>query len=180
LRAAEVVEHLLVRRRLFERVQVFPVDILKERIPQQVVVLGCANDGRDAFQPCCSGGTDTPLPHDDLVALPVGTHHDRLKHANRFDAVGQLLQRLFAEGAAGLAWVGVDAIEWKLLEQGSRCIVGFLFGYLGSRLAVILRIAWDQGFQPTAKAATASHQLAPSPVGSSKPLRSASSKARSR
>ena len=47
-------------------------------------------------------------------------------------------------------------------------------------LTVILRAAWNQCVQSTAKATTASHQLAPSPVGASKPLRSASSKVRSR
>ena len=47
LGAAEVVEHLLVGGRLFERVQLAAVQVLQQRVPEHHVVRGVAHDGGD-------------------------------------------------------------------------------------------------------------------------------------
>ena len=78
LGAAEVVEQLLVGRRLFERVQLRPVEVLQERVAQQVL-LGRADDRRDGVEAGLLRGAEATLAHDELV-LPVahGSDHDRL------------------------------------------------------------------------------------------------------
>ena len=47
VRRAELLEQLLVRGRLFERVQVGPVDVLQQRVPEHRVVAGVPDDRRD-------------------------------------------------------------------------------------------------------------------------------------
>src|SRR5512132_135563 len=177
---------MLVGRRFLERVQVLSVNVLQQCVPQKLIVLGGANDGWNALQPRRPGRPDPPLAHHDLVAVATRTNHDRLQHTYRFDAGGQVLQRPLVERLAGLARIAVDAAEWELLERGTRRLLRSLRGRrlladsLGRRLVIVLRAAWDQRFQSTAETTTASHQLAPSPVGASRPLRSANSKVRSR
>src|SRR5919106_2373105 len=183
---AKVDQELLVGGSLLEWVQVLPVDVLQERVSKQMVVLGGAHDRWDALETRRPRGADASLPHDDLKPITAWTHHDRLEHADGLDARRQVLQWRFVEGSPRLPRVGVDAIQRKLVEGrpgwlvGPRLGHGLLLGRLCRGLAVVLWAAWDQGFQTTAEAATASHQLAPSPVCASKPLRSASSKVRSR
>jgi hypothetical protein len=118
----------------------------------------------------------------------MGPYHDRLQHPDRLDARGEVLHWLLVERRTRLTRVGIDMVDTQLLKDWTGGLFGVLRLYrllvncLDRWLAVILilRAAWDQRVQSTAKAATASHQLAPSPVGASKPLRSASSKVRSR
>jgi hypothetical protein len=110
----------------------------------------------------------------------VRAARDRLQHSDSLDAGGEVLERLPVKGFSRLTWIRVDAVEWKLLEGGTRGLLGLcrrrlLLGSLGHRFLIVLRAAWDEGFESTAEATTATHQLAPSPVGASKPLRSASS-----
>src|SRR4029450_6576613 len=138
-------------------------------------VLGGANDGWDAFQPRRPGGTDSPLPHHDLVALAGGTHHDRLEHTDSLDAGGEVLERLPVKGFSRLPGIRIDGVEWKLRGGGTRGLLGLcrrrlLLGSLGHRFLIVLRAAWDQRFESTAEATTATHQLAPSPGGASKTL----------
>jgi hypothetical protein len=186
LRDPEVQQQLLVGGRLLEWVQVLTVHVLEERIPEHLIVLSGTDDRRDPLQPRRSSRSRSSLPHDDLIALAAGTNHDRLQDTDRFNAHGQLLQRLLIEGPTRLTRIGLDPIERQLLERRpGRCLgpllhLRLLTGCLRCGVAVFLRAARDQGVQPTAKATTASHQLAPSPVRVSKPLRSASSKVRSR
>jgi hypothetical protein len=73
------------------------------------------------------------------------------------------VQRLLVEGPSRLTRVGVDAIDEELLEGWTRGVLNLVWGYglsvnwLSRRLAVVLRAAWDQSIQSTAKATTASH-----------------------
>ena len=50
VRAAEVVEQLLVGGGLFERIELGPVQVLQQRVAQQGVVGGLADDGRDGVE----------------------------------------------------------------------------------------------------------------------------------
>ena len=47
VRAAEVIEQLLVGRRLLERVELAAMEVLEERVAQEVVVVGVLDDRRD-------------------------------------------------------------------------------------------------------------------------------------
>ena len=131
------------------------MDVLEQRVPEHLVVLGGSHDGWDSFESCRPGGADPALPHHDLVALPAGTNDDRLKHPHGLDAGREVVERFLVEGSARLTRVGVDAVERELFEgraRGSprslrhhRLLAGCV-----SRFAVVLWAARDQGFQPTA------------------------------
>ena len=64
---AELVEQLLVGRRLFERVELGAVDVLQQGVAQHAVVGGLADDRGDGRQPGLLRGPPPPLPHDELV-----------------------------------------------------------------------------------------------------------------
>jgi hypothetical protein len=94
LRDPEVEQQLLIGGSLLEGVQVFTVHVLEQRITEHLIVLGGTDDGRDPLQTSRSRRTNSPLPHDDLVAVTAGADHDRLENADRLNTGGQLLQRL--------------------------------------------------------------------------------------
>ena len=94
VRAAEVVEQLLVGGRLLERVQLAAVQVLQQGVAQQVVVVGVPDDRRDRRQAGLRVARQPPLAHDELVARrrrrPLGgdrPHDDRLQHADLADRV---------------------------------------------------------------------------------------------
>ena len=62
LRAAEVLQHLLVRRRLLQWVELGPVQVLQQGVPQEIVTLGLADDRRDDGQarPAATPATGAP------------------------------------------------------------------------------------------------------------------------
>jgi hypothetical protein len=101
--------------------------ILEERIAKHLIVLGGTDDCRDPLQSRRSGRADPSLPHDDLVSLAIGTDHDRLQNADRFNAGRQILQWLLVERSPRLTRVGIDPIKRKLLEDWSRRRLGPLF-----------------------------------------------------
>ena len=65
---AELLQQLLVGRRLFQRVQVRPVDVLQQRVPQHRVVAGVPDDRRDGVPAERLRGPPPPLAHDEFVA----------------------------------------------------------------------------------------------------------------
>ena len=73
---AEVVKQLLVRRGLFQRVQLLPVQVLDQGVPEQVVVLGLLDDGADLGQPGPLRGAPPALAHDELVPAGPGRADD--------------------------------------------------------------------------------------------------------
>ena len=68
VRAAEVLEQLLVGRRLLEGVELAAVEVLQQRVAQQVVVVGLLDDGGDRLETGLLGGAPAPLAHDELEA----------------------------------------------------------------------------------------------------------------
>ena len=86
---AEVVEQLLVRRRLFEGIELRAVKVLDERVAEHVVVGRLADDGRDAVKPGSLRCPHPPLAHDELVAVGAELpHDDRLEQADLGDGGG--------------------------------------------------------------------------------------------
>ena len=133
VRAAEVVEELLVGGGLLQRVELRPVEVLQERVPQHVLVVGAPDDGRDGGLPRLPGGPQPALPHDQLVGGCVARrralrrrdlpHHHGLEDPQLADAGHQLGQLVLVEDLAGLARVGTYRIDGYLGEggPGDRC-----------------------------------------------------------
>src|SRR5690606_23312336 len=92
--AVEVLEQLLVGGRLLEGVELSPVEVLEERVAQEVVVLDVADDRRDGLAAGELGRPPAPLTHDELVPAPLavgeGAHDDRLQDADLADRGGEL------------------------------------------------------------------------------------------
>ena len=88
------------------------MQVLQQRVAQQVLVGGLPDDRRDRRQPGLTRGTRATLPHDELVfALVVETDDDRLQHSELADAVHQLREIVGIEVRARLAGVGNDVVR---------------------------------------------------------------------
>ena len=80
LGAAEVLQHLLVGGRFFQGVQLGPVQVLQQRVPQQVVVLGAAHDRRDRVRPAAWEARQRRSPiTSSNRSPPSGRDHDGLE-----------------------------------------------------------------------------------------------------
>ena len=109
VRRAELVQQLLVRGRLFERVQVGAVDVLEQRVPQHRVVAGVPDDRRDGLLADGLGGPPAALAHDQFVAAVADVaDDDRLEEADLLDRGLQLLERLLVEDVPRLLGVRLD------------------------------------------------------------------------
>ena len=93
------------------------MDVLQQRVAQQVIVAGLPDDRGYRRQPRLLRGAPAPLPHHQLVAapglVPGGIrrdlpHHDGLHESELADGVHQLGQRLLVEHLAGLARIRFD------------------------------------------------------------------------
>ncbi len=121
MRATEVVEELAIRRRLLQRVQRRSVQVLEQGVPEEIFVVGHADDGRDQVQPGGLRRTPPPLSHDELVASGLvddGPHDDGLKDADLLDRTDELVQLALVEGGARLPRVGADVSHGQLGERG--------------------------------------------------------------
>jgi hypothetical protein len=119
---AEVLQELLVRGGLLQRVELLAVEVLHEGVTEHVVVAGIADDGRDDVQPGDLGGAQAALAHDELVVvLRVGdlAYDDRLEESHDADRLGQFLQSVLREVLARLARVRPDGFHGDLGEMGA-------------------------------------------------------------
>ena len=135
----ELLEQLLIRGRLFERVELHTVDVLEESISQHRVIVGVPDDRGDRVESRFLGGPPPALAHDDLEAVIVGSpHHDRLHQAELSDRVDEFGQCLFVEDLTRLLRVPVDSVdrdlevhrpggrgELTLIDLGGRSLVAF-------------------------------------------------------
>ena len=126
LGAAEVVEHLLVGRRLLQRVELGAVQVLEQGVAQQDVVGGLAHDRRGSrSRPASRPARQRRSPGHELVVRSVGAgvgrraHHDRLQQPDLADRVDQLGERVLVEDRARLARVGPDVVERQLGVAGA-------------------------------------------------------------
>lgn len=113
----EFLEQLLIGRRLFERVQLHPMDVLQEGVPQHRVVRGLADNGWNRREPGLLASAPTTLTHDDLILVHPRlqpTHHDGLHQAEFLDGVHQLGERLFLEDVARLLGIRFDLLRRNL------------------------------------------------------------------
>ena len=127
----EVVQQLLVGRRLFQGIELTAVQVLQKGVTKQVVVVGVLDDGGDKGQSGRLSGSQTTLTHDQLIqrllhpvrALTCGSlqllgrdgpHHHRLKHANLADRVDKLGHVVLVEDMARLLRIRPDREHRKL------------------------------------------------------------------
>ena len=170
MRHFELIEKLLVRGRLFQRVQLCPVDVLQQRVSKQIVVSRLPNDRRDGVQTRLLGSAPPSLPHDELVVTALDrAHHDRLHHAELADGVDQLRECLLVEHLARLLGVGLDGRHRDLAiyraDIGGRCSRSHWAAtddHIGGRVTqsrarrgrrTVHRCGRDQGCQASAESA---------------------------
>ena len=120
----EVLDQLLVRRRLLERVEVVAVKVFDQRVLERGGVVGLAHQRRDPVEPHAPGGTPPSLARDQLVAVLDRPDEHRLEHADLTDRVGQGAEGLLVEVAARLETVRPDRLDGQLLEPVPTSAVG--------------------------------------------------------
>ena len=152
LGVGEVLDQLLVGRRLFERVQILPMEVLHQRLLEGGDVIGGSHHHRDRSKAGSLGRPQTTLPGDQLVAVVELAHQDRLEDAQLLDAVREPLERLLVEGTAGLVGVGSDRLD-RDLGQPRRDGIGILPGS-----------GRDQRGQPSSQSALTRHHSPPGPA----------------
>ena len=115
----EVVEQLLIGGGLFQRVELFPVQVLHEGLTEQLVVGRAAHDGRDMLQAGLLAGTPPALSHDQLEpARHDLSDHDRLEQADLANGGGKFLQGVLVKVLPWLARVRRDRTDGDLIEVG--------------------------------------------------------------
>ena len=115
LRHPELVVQLVIRVRLFHRVEVFALDVLDQRELQRVAGLeGVLHHGRHGGQPRLLRGAEAALAGDQLVLIAGAHDHERLHDAMLADAARELVDRCLVEHAARLIRIGLDLIDRNL------------------------------------------------------------------
>ncbi|MNN29487.1 hypothetical protein D3C81_1430910 [compost metagenome] len=123
-RAAHRLGGLLVRKpeladqahdalRLFQRVQVFALDVLDQRHRGRGLVGHVLDQHRHLVQARELRRAVTTFARDDLVAIRFGhaPHQDRLHQALRADTGGKLLQRAFVHACTRLVLAGLQLVH---------------------------------------------------------------------
>ena len=136
--------------RLFQRVQVFALNVLDQRHGSSSFIRDFAHQHRHLGQTCDMRGTKTALTGNDFVlarmlALAELAHQNRLHDALHLDAFGQFIQRAFIHARARLVLACHHHIERQCAGQISRSTAHsacFFFADLGAQ----------QGFQTTSQA----------------------------
>ena len=121
MRAPEVLEQLLVGRRLLEGVELAAVEVLQQRVPEQVRVVRLPDDRRHDVQAGTLRRPPAPFAHDELVtrgAVTRGTYDDRLEHADLPDRARQFLEGVLVELRARLPRIRPDRLDRYLGEMG--------------------------------------------------------------
>jgi hypothetical protein len=111
LREPELLVEALVGLRLLQRQQLLALDVLDQRQLQQPLVGHVAHHHRHGGEARFARGTPAALAGDDLVALALPAHQDRLHHARFLQGRRQLLQARRLEHGARLEGVGLQAVE---------------------------------------------------------------------
>ena len=123
--ALEVLQQLLVGRGLFQGIELNTVQVLQQRVTQQVDVVRIPNNRRNRLQSGFLGSAKTPLTHNELIPKLLSrssrhlAHHDRLQQTHFSDRSRQLRDVLFIEDLTGLTGIRVDQLHRDLSEAGT-------------------------------------------------------------
>ena len=128
LRQPIMIHQLLIGFTLFDRVQVFALQILDQRhLCHGSVIIG-RNDRRHCLEPCEVRRPQTALAGDELIlkvaVLVTVAHRDRLDQSFFLDGSRQIFQRLKIKLAARLPGIGMDLgnIQLNDLARLIQCI----------------------------------------------------------
>ncbi len=120
LRQREVLDELLIRRRLLEWVQVLAVQVLHHRGFQASHVVGGADERGDGGKVGPFGRPPPSLPRDQLVvAVLTNPHDDRLDDPHLRNRRGECRQGLLVEVLPGLIGVRNDLTDVDLAVDGA-------------------------------------------------------------
>jgi hypothetical protein len=102
---------------LFQRVEVFTLDVLDQGHHRGGFVRHVAHQHRHLVQPGQARGAGAALAGNDLVAATgQRAHQHRLHHPLGLDALGELVQGPFVHAGPGLIAAGLQQVE----TQGGR------------------------------------------------------------
>ena len=124
--ALEVLQQLLVGRRLLQGVELDSVQVLQERVTQQIDIVGVSNDRRNRLQPGFLGSTKTTLTHNELIPKLLSrssrhlAHHNRLQQTHFSNRGRQLGNVVLVEDLTGLTGVRVNQPHRNLSKTGTR------------------------------------------------------------
>ena len=111
---------LLERQRLFDRVQVLPLQVLDNRQLGHQPVVGLADLGRHLGPAGLDRGPQPPLAGDQLIPVVDLPDQDRLQHAVFLEALGQRRDLGLVEIASRLERIVVDFVD----IQPEQAVVG--------------------------------------------------------
>src|SRR2546425_5588593 len=107
----ELFDQLRVTVRLFNRIQVFTLQVLDQRQLEHRAVIRLAHDDRRFRQTKHLRGSPAPFSGDQLIVAAAQAHDERLNNALLFDRIGQFAEGLDRKVFAGLKWTGTNARE---------------------------------------------------------------------
>ncbi len=113
---AEVLDELLVGRRLLEHVEVRAVDVLDQRVLERRRVVGVADQRGDVLQPDPPRRPPAALAGDQLVAVVGLAHEHRLEDPDLADRLRQRSELLLVEVLPRLVRVRPDRRDRELFE----------------------------------------------------------------
>ena len=118
-------EQLLIGVGLFQRVQLSAVQVLQQRVPEQVIVAGLADDRGDREQAGTARCPPPALAHDQFEGFAVVGDRDRahdhwLENSDLAQRVGELVELVVVEHRARVAGVLPHLVDRDLGELGSR------------------------------------------------------------
>ena len=136
LRQSVLFQQVLVGKRYFHGVQVLALYVFDECHFHDILVVGRADIGGDARQPCHLRGAEAAFTGNNLVFI-IGqlTQGDRLDDTNLCNRIGKLLQRCLVELAAGLIGVDGNLRQFYFIDRGRAFGLHLIHG--------------EQGVQPT-------------------------------
>ena len=118
MREPEVLCQLAQAVRLLDRVEVGSLEVLDQSEDELFVGLHVvAHDGGNRGQARNARSTPAPLARDQLIAVDVPAHEQRLQHAMRADRVCELGQRLRVEARAHLLVRRPDLVDGDHLRH---------------------------------------------------------------
>src|SRR5215472_9749977 len=125
MRSVEVIQQLLISSCLLKWIELLPVQVLHQRVTEQIIIGGVPDDGRDDVDTGHLARAPPALAHDQLVSAALGLAHDnRLEQADGLDRGCQFGERVLIEHLPRLARVGHDPPDGQLFEICTRQAFG--------------------------------------------------------
>src|SRR5882672_9910073 len=99
----------LIGRGLFDRVELFPLDVLNQRQFKQLRVGDAAYNGMCSTQACAIGRAPTALSgHDLITPVRASSQQQRLHQSIGFDGLGEFFELIFVEATPRLVRIWID------------------------------------------------------------------------